>query len=78
MYRPYGGIRSGREVGLSRGSARSDRANHAQGEQELKQAWPVYRRLIETLFGRHFSPDELEFLANRFGSVTEQLAGQET
>lgn len=49
-----------------------------KGEQELKQAWPVYRRLIETLFGRHFSPDELEFLANRFGSVTEQLAGQET
>jgi DNA-binding MarR family transcriptional regulator len=49
-----------------------------QGEQELKKAWPVYRRLIETLFGQHFTPDELEFLANRFANVTEQLADQET
>src|SRR5437870_13220485 len=25
-----------------------------RGEEELKQAWPVYRRLIETWFGQHF------------------------
>jgi DNA-binding MarR family transcriptional regulator len=44
-----------------------------KGEQELKKAWPVYRKLIETCFGRHFNRDELEFLANRFANVTEQL-----
>jgi DNA-binding MarR family transcriptional regulator len=44
-----------------------------KGEQELKKAWPVYRRLIETLFGRHFTEEELEFLANRFANVTEDL-----
>jgi DNA-binding MarR family transcriptional regulator len=49
-----------------------------KGEQELKRAWPVYRRLIETCFGRHFSPDELEFLATRFANVTEQLVNEET
>jgi DNA-binding MarR family transcriptional regulator len=49
-----------------------------KGEHELKKAWPVYRKLIETLFGRHFSSDELEFLAQRFAKATEQLANEET
>jgi DNA-binding MarR family transcriptional regulator len=49
-----------------------------RGEQELKKAWPVYRSLIETLFGRHFKEAELEFLANRFANVIEQLASQGT
>jgi DNA-binding MarR family transcriptional regulator len=48
-----------------------------QGEQELRKAWPVYRRLIETVFGRHFTLEELEFLANRFANVTDHLANQE-
>ncbi|MGA8482536.1 MAG: hypothetical protein WB696_31580 [Chthoniobacterales bacterium] len=47
-----------------------------QGEQELKKAWPAYRKLIETLFGQHFTAEELEFLANRFASVTSHLANQ--
>ena len=42
-----------------------------QGEQELKKAWPVYRRLIESLFGQHFAADELEFLANRFAKCNQ-------
>jgi DNA-binding MarR family transcriptional regulator len=46
----------------------------AKGEQELKKAWPVYRELIETLFGRHFTTGELEFLAARFGNVNDRLA----
>jgi DNA-binding MarR family transcriptional regulator len=49
-----------------------------KGERELRKAWPVYRRLIEICFGRHFSPDELEFLANRFAGVTEYLVNQAT
>jgi DNA-binding MarR family transcriptional regulator len=48
-----------------------------QGEQELKKAWPVYRRLIESLFGQHFAADELEFLANRFANVTRYLMSEE-
>lgn len=44
-----------------------------KGEEELKKAWPVYRKLIENLFGQHFTVDELEFLANRFANVTERL-----
>jgi DNA-binding MarR family transcriptional regulator len=48
-----------------------------QGEQELKKAWPIYRRLIESLFGRHFAADELEFLANRFANVTSHLMSEE-
>jgi DNA-binding MarR family transcriptional regulator len=48
-----------------------------QGEQELKRAWPIYRRLIESLFGRHFTADELEFLAKRFANVTSHLISQE-
>jgi DNA-binding MarR family transcriptional regulator len=48
-----------------------------KGEHELKRAWPVYRKLIETLFGQHFNEDELEFLANRFANVTDHLTSQE-
>jgi DNA-binding MarR family transcriptional regulator len=48
-----------------------------QGEEELKKAWPVYRRLIESLFGQHFAADELEFLADRFANVTSHLMSQE-
>jgi DNA-binding MarR family transcriptional regulator len=41
----------------------------AKGERELRKAWPVYLKLIETLFGRHFTAEELEFLASRFARV---------
>jgi hypothetical protein len=48
-----------------------------QGEEELKKAWPVYRRLIESLFGQHFAADELDFLADRCANVTSHLMSQE-
>ena len=45
----------------------------SKGEAELKKAWPVYRNLIVNLFGRHFSEDELDFLAQRFAKITGEL-----
>jgi DNA-binding MarR family transcriptional regulator len=45
-----------------------------KGEQELRRAWPVYRKLIVDQFGRHFTAEELEFLVNRFANVTDRLA----
>jgi DNA-binding MarR family transcriptional regulator len=45
----------------------------AKGEEELRKAWPIYRKLIERLFGRHFTGEELEFLATRFANVADQL-----
>ena len=45
-----------------------------KGEAELKKAWPVYRSLIVNLFGRHFREEELDFLAQCFAKVTENLA----
>jgi hypothetical protein len=45
----------------------------SKGEAELKKAWPVYRDLIVNLFGRHFSEDELDFLAQRFAKVADEL-----
>ena len=44
-----------------------------KGEGELKKAWPVYRNLIVQLFGRHFSEEELDFLAQRFTKVIDEL-----
>lgn len=44
-----------------------------EGEDALKKAWPVYQKLIVSLFGRHFSEDELAFLAERFAKVTDDL-----
>jgi len=45
-----------------------------KGEAELKKAWPVYRDLIVNLFGRHFTEEELDFLAQRFAKVTNNVA----
>ena len=45
-----------------------------KGEAELKKAWPVYRNLIVSLFGRHFTESELDFLAERFGKVADELS----
>ena len=45
----------------------------SKGEAELKKAWPVYRNLIVNLFGRHFKESELDFLAQRFSKVADEL-----
>lgn len=45
----------------------------SDGENELKNAWPVYRKQIETLFGAHFSERELDFLAKRFAKISRGL-----
>ena len=45
----------------------------SKGEAELKKAWPVYRNLIVNLFGRHFKEGELDFLAQRFSKVADEL-----
>ena len=45
----------------------------SKGEAELKKAWPVYRNLIVNLFGRHFKENELDFLAERFSKVADEL-----
>jgi DNA-binding MarR family transcriptional regulator len=44
-----------------------------KGEAELKKAWPIYRNLIVNLFGRHFKENELDFLAQRFAKVADEL-----
>jgi DNA-binding MarR family transcriptional regulator len=44
-----------------------------EGENALKAAWPVYRRKIEDLFGKHFTEAELEFLAVKLSVVNESL-----
>ncbi|MBA3832998.1 MAG: winged helix-turn-helix transcriptional regulator [Chthoniobacterales bacterium] len=44
----------------------------SEGENELKKAWPVYRKQIECLFGTHFSERELDFLAKRFAKISRQ------
>lgn len=43
------------------------------GKDELKKAWPVYRKQIEELFGSHFNARELEFLARRFCTISKRL-----
>ena len=45
----------------------------SKGESELKKAWPIYRNLIVNLFGRHFKENELDFLAQRFAKVADEL-----
>ena len=45
----------------------------SKGEAELKKAWPIYRNLIVNLFGRHFKENELDFLAQRFAKVADEL-----
>jgi DNA-binding MarR family transcriptional regulator len=41
------------------------------GKAALKAAWPVYREQILANFGRHFSAEELHFLVDRFGKLSD-------
>ncbi|PZR79251.1 MAG: MarR family transcriptional regulator [Chthoniobacterales bacterium] len=43
------------------------------GKNELRKAWPVYRKQIESLFGSHFSARELDFLATRCAQISREL-----
>lgn len=43
------------------------------GQNQLKKAWPIYRRQIEIFFGAHFSERELDFLAKRFAKLSRNL-----
>jgi DNA-binding MarR family transcriptional regulator len=43
------------------------------GKAALKAAWPVYREQILANFGRHFSDEELQFLADRFEKLKGEL-----
>jgi DNA-binding MarR family transcriptional regulator len=45
----------------------------SEGENALKAAWPVYRRRIEGLFGKHFNEAELNFLTAKLSAVNESL-----
>jgi DNA-binding MarR family transcriptional regulator len=43
------------------------------GETALKSAWPTYRKQIHTLFGAHFSDEELDFVVTRFSALSKML-----
>ena len=43
------------------------------GKAALKAAWPVYLEQILSTFGRHFSDEELHFLAERFSKLKDKL-----
>lgn len=43
------------------------------GKAALSAAWPTYRQEILSMFGRHFSDQELQFLIERFRKLKDEF-----